>query len=163
MERGNPLILFAKKEKIMRTKNQLFTRTAWLLIVLLIGSTLRLTAQPYPTSSYQLSADGKTLVAWTGPEKNIDMTADPAFNAVEVLGKQAFYANLQVLTLVLPNSLKTIEDGAFFQTENIQQISMPNSVTSIGKLAFMGCYELSTINIPTSLQILDTGAFYGCK
>jgi len=64
------------------------------------------------------------------------------------------------MTMVLPNSLKTIEAEAF-EGVIAEKIVVPNGVTSIGSKAFANCPRLMEIELPAGINI-DEHAFDGC-
>lgn len=63
----------------------------------------------------------------------------------------------------IPNSVKTITDGAFLCCESLTFINIPNSVTTIGESAFWDCESLTSINIPNSVTSIAQAAFSGCS
>ena len=99
----------------------------------------------YPTSSYQLSEDGKTLVKWLGEETEIDMSADPAFDEVEIIGYKAF-AWSTAKTIKLSNKAKEIEQWAF-NYASTKKIYLPKSITTIAYEAFAKCTDLEEVHI----------------
>jgi len=66
-------------------------------------------------------------------------------------------------TYTIPNSVKTIGNGAFVGCDFIVSISIPSGVTSIGYSAFQDCTSLKTVNIPSGVTSIGTYAFYGCS
>lgn len=48
----------------------------------------------------------------------------------------AFFGNLQIKNVYIPNSVKRIESSAFSMCFNLKKIVIPNSVTYIGRYAF---------------------------
>jgi len=62
----------------------------------------------------------------------------------------------------IPNSVTTIEHGAFSRCTNLTGITIPNSVTSIGEWVFENCTGLTSITIPGSVTSIGQGAFGGC-
>ncbi len=62
----------------------------------------------------------------------------------------------------IPDSVITIEDGAFSDCTSLSNVSIPNSVTSIGDGAFSDCSGLTSITIPNSVTSIGRYAFPGC-
>ena len=78
------------------------------------------------------------------------------------IGKNAFQYCSDLLSVTIPNSVKSIENKAFFGCEYLTSITIPNSVTSIGEYAFQGCSNLTSITIPNSVTSIGWQVFYGC-
>ncbi|MDD6645523.1 MAG: leucine-rich repeat protein [Oscillospiraceae bacterium] len=65
-------------------------------------------------------------------------------------------------TFEIPNSVTSIEWGAFFDCINLTSVTIPDSVTSIGGEAFFYCTSLTSVTIPDSVTSIGYGAFIGC-
>ena len=61
----------------------------------------------------------------------------------------------------IPNSVTTINGGAFSGCTGLTSISIPESVTSIGDGAFSGCTNLSTATFYGNAPTMGTGVFAG--
>ncbi|HET6558221.1 MAG TPA: leucine-rich repeat domain-containing protein, partial [Prolixibacteraceae bacterium] len=73
---------------------------------------------------------------------------------------QDAFSNCPKLTsIVLPNSIHSIEPYAFYYCEALTSVTIPNSVTTIGKYAFCGCRSLVTFTIPNSVISMGKNAF----
>ncbi len=63
--------------------------------------------------------------------------------------------------IVIPNSVKEIENCAFQGCTGLGSLVIPDSVTKIGWNAFRGCTGLTRLTIPSTVRI-DDGAFEDC-
>ena len=63
----------------------------------------------------------------------------------------------------IPNSVTTIERGAFSYCDSLTNINIPNSVTTIGNQAFYGCHRLTSITIPSSVTSMGASCFQDCS
>ena len=63
----------------------------------------------------------------------------------------------------IPDSVTSIEQGAFNYCYDLTSVTIPNSVTSIGKFAFWCCKNLVEVNIGNSVKSIADGAFWGCN
>ena len=64
---------------------------------------------------------------------------------------------------IIPDSVTTIDKGAFFGCESLTSVTIPDSVTTIEIEAFYGCESLTSVTIPDSVTTIGYKAFYGCK
>lgn len=90
-------------------------------------------------------------------------------DGVVTIGKTAFYNNVIITKVVMPNSVTTIEDGApwfdgasFCGCRNLKTIILSNALTNIGDYAFSECKSLTSITIPDSVTSIGEGVFNGC-
>ncbi len=70
--------------------------------------------------------------------------------------------------IVIPSThegknVTNIADNAFEFNTSIKSIVMPNTITTIDWYAFNGCTNLTTIVIPESVKTIDGAVFYGCE
>lgn len=79
----------------------------------------------------------------------------------EIIGKFAF-SGCMLNQVILPDSLKTIEDQAFYACDNLQNIDLPDSVTELGFRNFAYCYKLNHIRLSHSLTEIKEQMFNGC-
>ncbi|MGN0613137.1 MAG: leucine-rich repeat domain-containing protein, partial [Porcipelethomonas sp.] len=63
----------------------------------------------------------------------------------------------------IPDSVTSIENGAFLECASLENITIPDSVTSIGNSAFGECTSLASITIPDSVTSIGYGAFWRCS
>ena len=65
-------------------------------------------------------------------------------------------------SVILPETLTTIEDTAFMNCSKITTLTIPSGVTYIGKNAFAGCTGLTSLEIPAGVTYIGKNAFAGC-
>lgn len=68
----------------------------------------------------------------------------------------------QLTSILLPDSIKTINEYTFFDSGSLISVNIPDSVTSIGRQAFQECSSLTSIVIPNSVTSIGNQAFYDC-
>lgn len=73
-------------------------------------------------------------------------------------GSCSFSSKLK--SILLPNSIVTINNYCFSKCYSLTEINIPNSVTAIGGVAFAYC-GLTSLVIPESIKKIGNGAFYG--
>ena len=73
-----------------------------------------------------------------------------------------FKNKTNLVRVVLPANLTTIENGAFSSCSCLTSIIIPESVTSIGSSAFYYCRSLTSLIIPESVTSIGNGAFSWC-
>ena len=64
--------------------------------------------------------------------------------------------------VAVPDSVKTIGEGAFRECPNVTEITLPESCTAIGKNAFRGLARLARVTLPERLLEIGEGAFADC-
>ena len=83
-------------------------------------------------------------------------------NSVKTIKNGAFCSS-RIKSIVLPNSIETLEEESFLSCRDLNTLVFSNSLTYIGDGAFQGCYNLQTITIPNSVTYIGNSAFYGCS
>jgi hypothetical protein len=83
-------------------------------------------------------------------------------NGIERICKLAFGSinkNDNVEEIVLPDSVKVIEDAAFARRNKLKKINIPDGVEVLNKHVFSKCDSLESIEIPASVRKIEIGAF----
>lgn len=92
--------------------------------------------------------DGK-LIKYLGKRKNVKLP-----NTVRIIGKSAF-EHSDVVSVVLPETVKKIEVDAFKFCKELNYIKLPESLTQIESGAFFDCKKLEQVELPASLKKVD--------
>ena len=114
----------------------------------------------YGTAWYNNQSDGIVYIGNFAYKYKGEMPTSTVITIKEgTLGIAACaFSGLSNLTsVVIPNSVKSINYGAFKECNGLKSIIIPNSVTSIGNSAFESCKNLTTIisEIATPFTIGD--------
>ncbi len=73
------------------------------------------------------------------------------------IGRRAF-ANTNILSLSIPNSVVKIEDEAFYGNSNLSSLNLGDSLIEIGYKAFFE-HKINSLIIPNSVQVINEEAF----
>ena len=119
------------------------------------------------TYTYSLSGNTATLTQFTGTGTTVKVprsvtTIDGNTYRVTTIGENVFadYSFTSALSSVtLPDSIQTIEDGAFFGCSLLSDITIPKDLITIGHGAFYHCSKLTSITLPEGLTTIGDSAF----
>ncbi len=75
----------------------------------------------------------------------------------------AFRDSANIITVVLPNSVKYIGRGAFYLCSGLMAIELGDETEMIGYGAFRSCRSLIAIDMGESLQVIESYAFADCE
>lgn len=78
---------------------------------------------------------------------------------VEYIGEEAFCEWYSLVNVSFPQSLKTIDSGAFSYCQNLKEAILPNNLVYLGCEAFLLCSSLEKIVIPGTLKEVSNKAF----
>ena len=81
-------------------------------------------------------------------------------NTVTSIGYMAF-SGIYITNITIPDSVTTIDNGAFFGCTSLANVTIGNSVTTIGEYAFQDC-NLTSITIPNSVTSIGNNCFFRC-
>lgn len=83
---------------------------------------------------------------------------------VTAIGYRAFRTNYQITALSFPNSVVSIDEGAFDTAlTELQTLILPNSLQTIGVGAFIQAGSITTLVIPSGITVIEDYAFYGLR
>ena len=86
-------------------------------------------------------------------------------NGVEIIGAHAFLSvvNNKIEEIIIPETVHTIEDGAFSCCRNLKRVEMPKTLKKLGEEAFEYCDSLTSITVSEGIETLKPHTFSGCK
>ena len=65
-------------------------------------------------------------------------------------------------TLVIPNTVKKINPGAFAGCKDLYEVVLPEGITEIPADCFKNCKSLTSVQLPETVKIIQPYAFYAC-
>ena len=65
--------------------------------------------------------------------------------------------------IVLPNSITSIEEGAFAGYVRLKSVSLSENITVLKRNVFWRCLELSSVTISAKVTKIEESAFMSCK
>jgi len=111
---------------------------------------------------------GSSGANWGAFQNNKSITSVVIPEGVTIIRRESFgheltrpsdKGGITLINVVLPSTLKIIEEGAFEYNTSLKSIVIPEGVTEIGNGAFYGCSSLESITLPQSLVKLGSSAF----
>ncbi len=76
---------------------------------------------------------------------------------------RAFSGCTGLTSIIIPDSVTSIDSDAFSGCTGLTSVTIPDSVTSIGYYTFSGCSGLTSITIPDSVTSIGNWAFRYCE
>lgn len=81
---------------------------------------------------------------------------------VKSIDDRAFSGCIKLSKINLPNSIENIGVACFYNCA-LKEITLPNSLAEIPQEAFKNCKELSKVDIPSSIKTIYNSAFENCN
>ena len=82
---------------------------------------------------------------------------------VTQLSNHLFIGNSNVLTISLPESLRSLDSSCFQNCTGLQNITIPDKIPEISQRCFDGCSSLSKVILPKNLTTINDYAFQNCR
>lgn len=98
-----------------------------------------------------------------GKEANLVVPQKIAGLPVTRIEQTAFASNYKLQSVVLPDGLQIIGNGAFQRCKNLKKIHIPKSVKKVYGVAFSLCYSLSEISGGEGVKSVGNYVFKNCK
>lgn len=119
--------------------------------------------------NYTVNADGDATITYfdepdtTRSYYNIDIpeTLDDKYT-VTAIDRYAFYANIYLWKVTIPQSVTSIGEHAFDGCRSMRSLTIDDATTSIGEAAFEGCRNLTTLELGEHITTIGESAFQDC-
>lgn len=143
-------------------------RRYWVsMVVMAVGLTLSLmqaAAAPQMSDfTFRVDANGGAVITgYTGLGGEIEIPSQIDSYPVQGIGKEAFYQNGKIISVILPEGLIKIEASAFQGAYNLTRIQFPTTLRLIESSAFNSCGKLKNVSIPQGIASIPESAFFRC-
>jgi uncharacterized repeat protein (TIGR02543 family) len=77
-----------------------------------------------------------------------------------VISENLFQYHSQLTSIIIPDKVKNIGNGAFYYCSNLSSVTLGKGVTRIGEDAFYRCISMTSINLPDGLVEICEDAFW---
>lgn len=130
--------------------------------VVQIGNVEVVEAKTFQNFNYEEKGEGIYITHYNGKEETVTIPSMIDDKPVIGIESQAFAECRGIKKIVLPQTLKRINDYAFSRCTELETIVIPDSVTRIGAYVFKECISLKSVNIPSGISAIPEGMFSGC-
>lgn len=104
-----------------------------------------------------------TITGYDGTDTQITIPSAIGGVPVTAIGARAFSGNSALVSIVIPDSIKSIANNAFYGCTALTRIVIPDSVTSLGSNVFYGCSNLVSVTLPKGITSIGSYLFSDCK
>ena len=112
----------------------------------------------------RINADGNAVITkYLGSEAVCNVPEMLAGRKVVAIGANAFGNCTDLRYVLLPDTIKTIENYAFSDCASLVAVSLPKSLISIGNCSFVNCTALTNLSFPDTLTEIGSLAFGSCS
>ncbi len=112
----------------------------------------------------RINADGNAVITkYLGSEAVCNVPEIMAGRKVVAIGANAFGNCTDLRYVLLPDTIKMIENYAFSDCASLIAVSLPKSLISIGNCSFVNCAALTNLSFPDTLTEIGSLAFGGCS
>ena len=86
----------------------------------------------------------------------------PNGRSVDQIAVGGYQNNTGITSVILPNSVRIINNNAFRGCTGLTSIVIPEGVTNINDYSFQGCTGLTSVTIPASMVNINAQSFQDC-
>ena len=88
----------------------------------------------------------------------LDIPSEIDGHEVEAIDSKLFENQSEIFAVSIPDSVKTIKEGAFKNCTSLTQVFLENGLETIEANAFTGCEDLESMNIPDTVKTMSDNA-----
>lgn len=111
---------------------------------------------------YELYESYIKLAEYLGEEKDVIVPSEIDGKPVKVIGSFCYYET-DLISVKIPSSVETIEEGAFYYVEGLTSVVIPDNVTILEPRAFGWCVALESVKIGNGITEIPDYCFNYCS
>lgn len=113
--------------------------------------------------SLNLSVNANGVITNMGNCKDKHVIIPEYINGVKVVAiAEGAFKGTGIESVVIPSTVKTIEQKAFFSCASLKSVVIGDGVEHIADGAFLGCTSLTSVTISGSVKSIGDRAFFSC-
>ena len=142
-------------------------RSTLLLCLLLLASSSVLAYDFQVDELYYTINGNEVTVSKSDYIKDLVIPKNVSYNgktySVTDIGERAFEYHSEIMTVSMPNTIKSIGAYGFYYCSAVTAFSIPNSVKTLGDYALSGCDKMVNLTIGSGVTSIGTDAFSNCN
>ena len=103
------------------------------------------------------------ITAYTGDNEHAAVPDSINGLPVVSLDKGAFYKKKELISVTLPNTIRSFKRMAFCKCCNLSEVNTPSQLTDISSDVFTNCVSLNKFELPHTLRNIGSAAFSVCE
>lgn len=112
---------------------------------------------------YDLYKSYVKLTSYIGESPEVTLPTEIDGKPVTVIGSLCFFETVGVTSVVISDSITTIEESAFYYCDKLTAITIPDTVTKLGSRAFAWCNALESVSIGSGISEIPDYCFNHCS
>lgn len=150
-----------KKEKNKNIKYII----ACICALVVLGVSSKFILEKMPTTSKDFNTEpyqnGVMINNYIGSNQDIKIPSTIDGQDVVAIANSTF-ENSDIKSVIIPDTVKEIHNGAFRGCSNLESVTLGNSIESMEEDCFDSCIKLKSITLPSTLKIFDETFFDNC-
>lgn len=112
--------------------------------------------------TYDVYEDHVVLTGYLGEAVEVEIPAKIDGLPVRKLAGLVFYEGADVVSVVVPEGVKELEENAFYYCSSLISVTLPESLETIGDKAFSWCTSLEAVTLPEKIREIPAYCFNQC-
>lgn len=112
---------------------------------------------------YEVIEGHAVITRYIGSAEEVVVPSSIEDVPVAEIGFYAFEAQHDIKSVVLPDTITLIGEGAFMDCSSLESINLPDSLSGIDRGAFVSCVKLQELVIPSACKYIKEEAFTACE